>query len=453
MDIKDSKAVQKLSLALSIATDYSDDLQDKDVKFKVFHNYLEQNFPLFHEKVSKEVVREYALMYKWESAKNVDKSLPFALLAHMDVVGIEEGTENDWKYPPFSGTVADEYIWGRGALDDKGSLVGILEAAEKLISENYEPDRDIYFCFSYNEEGVGKGDESGAQAIATLLEERDVRFEFVLDEGGAVITDSFMGLTKPIATIGLAEKGCVDLKISVTDSGGHSSTPPNDTTITKLADLIVNYKEINDKNIVFTDTLLSTLKAIGNNIQGFSGYVLRHPTFFNSFVKRQLLKDNQTAAMIRTSVAPTVLRAGKENNVLPQKAEAVVNIRIIPGEDTSTIESRIRDAAGVDTSYTLEYLSNSEPLPETPGNTETYKLLSKLTQEIHGAIPLPYLVVALTDSREYKNISNEIYRFCPVSMSLEELSTIHSTNERVKVNSYLEEIEFYKRFIEESGKR
>ena len=452
MDIKNS-AIQKLSKAIAIETYCSDNSQGEKLKFKNFHSFLEESFPLFHEKVTKEIVDDYALMYRWESAKTDGKNLPFALLAHMDVVGVESGTEQDWKYPPFSGIVADGYIWGRGSLDDKGSLIAILEATEQLIGENYEPDRDIYFCFSYNEESVAAGDKSGAQSMATLLEERGVRFEFVLDEGGVVITDAFMGLTKPIASIGLAEKGYADLKVTVHDSGGHSSRPPSETAITKLADLITNYKKINDKNIVFTETALKTIKVIGENKTGITGFVMRHPKMFLPLIKKQLLADNQTSAMIKTTVAPTVLRAGKDINVLPQKAEGILNIRLIPGEDKATIERRIKEAAGANTKYTLEYIEASPSLPETSSNTETFKLLSTLNDETYSAISLPYLVAVTTDSRKYKNVTDEIYRFSPFAISFEELDNIHDTNERIQISTYLEGLEFYKRFIKESGKR
>ena len=454
MNTNTNDVLQRLGKAIAIPTESSDDSPNELAQFKVFHDFLEDAFPLFHKTATKEVVREFALMYKWEGSKSAESgSLPFALLAHMDVVGIEAGTEKYWEFEPYSGKVTDEFVLGRGALDDKNSLVGILEAAEQLITEGYEPKRDIYFCFSHNEEGLTGGPTSGAIGMANILSERGVRFEFVLDEGGAVITDSFMGLDKPIATIGLAEKGYVDLKVTVKDSGGHSSKPPNETAITKLANLIVNYKKLNDSNVVFTDTLLMTLKAVGENKKGILGFALRHPKAFLPIVKKQLLDGEQTSAMIRTSVAPTVLRSGREPNVMPQIAEAIFNIRTIPGEDSSTIEARLKEAAGADTNYSLEYITNSPSLDETPKSTDTYKLLAKLTEDIHGAIPLPYLVIAMTDSREYKNISNEIYRFYPFAMTFEELDTIHNTNERIKVSSYMEGIEFYKRFIEESGKK
>ena len=453
MDINSSEAVKRFSEAITIPTESSDDSPAELAKFQSFHTFLEDNFPLFHNKTSKETINEFALMYLWKSSKSSEKKLPFALLAHMDVVGIESGTEKDWKHPPYSGIVDDEYIWGRGTLDDKCALVGILEAAESLIKDGYEPERDIYFCFSHNEEGISGGPDSGALGMAARLKERGIRFEFVLDEGGAVITDSFMGLNKPIATIGLAEKGYTDLRVTVNDTGGHSSKPPDETAITKLSSLIIKYKKINDKNVVFTDTLIMTLKTVGKNTKGFFGFVMRHPKAFLPLVKSQLLKNEQTAAMIRTTVAPTVLRSGREPNMLPQNATVTFNIRTIPGEDSETIESRIREAAGTDKKYSLDYITNSPSLPETPSDTDTVKLLSKLTDEIHGAIPLPYLVIAMTDSREYKDITDEIYRFYPFAMTFEELDTIHNTNERIKIGSYLDGIEFYKRFIEESGKR
>ncbi len=456
MDDKYAIIETKLSGAISIPTQSAEGSPPELTRFMDFHYYLEKMFPLFHERVSKETVKELSLIYKWKAKKqngqNPAKQKPFALLAHMDVVGIEEGTEKNWKHPPFSGEDDETYIWGRGSLDDKCSLIGILEAAEQLMKEGYEPERDIYFCFGHNEEAMTGGPDSGAGSIVSLLKEGGIHFEFVLDEGGAVITDSFMGLTKPIATIGLAEKGYVDVKVTVEDSGGHSSEPPDSTAITKLSTLILNLKKINDSNIKVTDTLLGTLKTIGKNKSGIFGFVLRHPKAFFPIIKGQLLKDNQTAAMLRTTVAPTVLRAGREPNVLPQNAEVTVNLRLIAGEGRSQIEDRIRQAAGKDIKYKLDFVTYSPSLPETSSDTETYRLLSNLTEKIHGAIPLPYMVLGGTDSREYKEVTDEIYRFYPFAMTFEELATMHNTDERIRKKSFIDGVEFYRQFIKASGK-
>lgn len=438
--------VKTLSKAVSIPTVSANDAPEALTKFDEFHAFLKDTFPKFHEATELELVKERALLYKWKGTGK-SSSKPFALIAHQDVVGIEEGTEDEWTHPPFDGFIDDEYIWGRGTSDTKCSLIGILQACENLIENGFTPSRDIYVCFGHNEEVISGGPESGAGCMARLLKERNVELEFVMDEGGAVVTDSFMGLTKPIATIGLAEKGYSDFRLRVRSTGGHTSEPPKEATVTMLSKLLVNLNKIVLKNTKVTTTFLKTLKVIGENKKGFTGFVLRHPNFFLPLIKKQLLADTTTAAMLRTTCTPTMLNAGNQPNVLPQIAEATLNARLITGDNRETIESYIREAAdGIE--YEIDYIDYCPPMPETSSDTKAYKLLAQLTEKIHGAIPFPYMVLAYTDSREYAIIADEIYRFYPFALTFDELGSMHSTNERIKIQSYLDGVKFYEEFIE-----
>lgn len=440
-----NNSIKNLCKAISIPTVSAENTKPEMARFDDFHEFLKTTYPAFHKTVTLEVVNGLSLMYKWQGTSSEKK--PIGLLAHQDVVGIEEGTMGDWTHPPFEGYSDEEYIWGRGASDTKCSLIAILEVCEELMNEGFVPDRDVYICFGNNEESVTGTPESGAYSMAEVFKERGIRLEFVIDEGGAVITDPFMGLPKPIATIGLAEKGYCDLKITVKGPGGHSSEPPPEIAVTLLSQLLVNLKEITAKQVKATNTLYKTLETIGENKSGILRFLLKHAKIFFPLIKGQLLADDTTAAMIRTTMTPTMLSAGTQPNVLPQKAEATINARLLPGDSKETLENNIREAAGGKIDYELEYISYGPPLPETSSNSHTYKLISELTEKIHGSIPFPYTVLGGTDSREYVDVADEIYRFYPFALTFDELGAMHNTNERLKCQSYLDGIKFYKDFI------
>ncbi|MDL2214025.1 M20/M25/M40 family metallo-hydrolase [Clostridia bacterium OttesenSCG-928-O13] len=445
MDTLEQAAIQRLCGALAIPTVSAAGTPPQLARFADLHAYLRRQYPLVHSKLENETVMEHSLFYRWPGGAG----RPFALLAHLDVVPVESGTEDDWTHPPFAGVADDTTIWGRGANDVKCLVIAILEGVESLLAQGYTPDCDIYLCFGHNEEVLAGGPESGAAAMARLLESRNVRLRFVLDEGGAVITDSFMGLSVPIATIGIAEKGYCDFTLTAEGAGGHAAEPPNDTAVTNLSRLLLALKPAPPR---LSATVEGTLKAIGKSKTGPLGFVLRHPRAFWPVLRPILLQNKQTAAMLRTTCVATQLAAGTQANVLPQSATATLNARILPGESKETLLNRVEEASrrlGI-TSYT-SILRYSPPPRETPSQTETFARLGGLAKDIFGAVALPYMVTGCTDSREYTGVADEIYRFYPFSLTFEELDSMHSTNERLQCASFLKGITFITRFIQKSS--
>jgi carboxypeptidase PM20D1 len=227
VSIDRNEAAERLSHAIQFKTiSHSDETQFDKAAFIDFQNYIEQAFPLVHAQLTKEIINQYSLLYTW---KGQDENLkPMLLMGHLDVVPVEAGTDKEWQYPPFEGRIADGYIWGRGAMDDKSSMLGILEAVEILLEEEFKPQRTIYLAFGHDEE---IGGHTGAAEIAALLQSRGIELEYVLDEGLAIGEDFVPFLSRPVALVGIAEKGYVHVELSVESKGGHSSVPPSHTTI------------------------------------------------------------------------------------------------------------------------------------------------------------------------------------------------------------------------------
>src|SRR5262245_17919596 len=205
---------------------------DRD-QFTGLHRYLAETYPGVHRTCARELVEQYSLLFTWRGSE-ADLA-PLLLLSHQDVVPVEPGTEDDWTYPPFAGRIAEGFVWGRGSMDDKAGVLGLLEAVEDLVRTGFRPRRTIYLAFGHDEEVGGR---RGAVQIAKLLASRGVRPALVLDEGLPIAVDLVPDVQNPVAMVGTAEKGYLSVELVVRGEGGHSSTPPPHTTIGILADAI-----------------------------------------------------------------------------------------------------------------------------------------------------------------------------------------------------------------------
>ncbi len=424
------------------------DDEDKRKPFIEMAEYMKIAFPNVHKTMSKEEVcgKGASLIYKWESP-NPSGKLPFAILAHMDVVPVE--APDTWTHPPFSGYFDEEYIWGRGSNDDKCSVVGVLEACEDLIIQGFVPTRDIYLLFGHNEEDT-LCKESGAASIAQVLKDRGVTLEFVWDEGGAIITDPPFGINNQAAMIGLAEKGFANVLLKVTGIGGHSAEPPKNTAFGDLSALLSEIQR-NPIKPTLIPTVAQMLGVMGRNINGFLGFALKNLWLFKPLALNVLSNNNLTGAMVRSTIVPTMANIGTAHNVLPQEACANLNIRILPGDSLDDVLAhifRLSEKIGISQRTSFEVLACSEALKETDIAHETYANLSEVFQKINkDVIIVPYLVTGATDSREYSEVANQIFRIYPFALSQEEIGAMHGTDERIKVKSYLDGIEIYKELI------
>lgn len=440
-------AAQRLGAAVRLQTIASATDADQSADaFRALHDLIAASFPAFHAAARREIVASYSLLYTWEGSD--PKAAPIALLAHQDVVPIAPGTEGDWQAPPFSGAVKDGFIWGRGSWDDKGNLFSMLEAVEQLAKENFRPKRTVYFAFGHDEEVSGK---RGAMAISKLLQSRGVRLDFVFDEGLLITEGILKGADRPVALIGVAEKGYVTLDLSTTATPGHSSLPPRDTAIGKLSKALARL-EARPFPAAIKGAMRETLETAAPEMDFGSRVALSNLWLLEPLVRRQMEKTAQTAAAIRTTTALTIFNAGNKENVLPGRAEATVNFRLLPGETEESVIARVKSVIADDRVKVTSKPGNTNPPPVTSTAGPSYQAVNRTIREIFpDAMVVPGLMVAATDSRNYLDVTDSIFRFSPVRATAEDLKRFHGTDERLSVTNYADMIRFYRRLVQNTA--
>ena len=418
--------------------------------FLGLHRLFQTLYPQVHAKLKREIINDYSLLFTWEGK---DPSLkPIMLTSHLDVVPADESQEGGWTHPPFAGEVADGYVWGRGTLDIKSGVIGILEATEYLLKQGFQPERTVYLGFGHDEE---IGGEHGAQAIAELLNSRGVQLGSLLDEGGSVIDGFLPGVDRQVGVIGISEKGYISLKLTVEMDGGHSSMPSQETSIGVLSRAVASL-ELNPMppHLEVIEFLMSYL---GSAMPFVQRMLFANTWLFGGLLKKQLAESNMLNATIRTTTAPTIFNAGVKDNVLPAKAEAVVNFRILPGDDLRSVYEmvleRINDERVKVTPYlgeTLEGESGWDPSPVADTDSAYYLRLARLTKEAFpGALVAPYLVLGGTDARHYALVTRNALRFTPILMSKEDLGSVHGVNEKLSITECSRMVGFYIAYIQE----
>jgi carboxypeptidase PM20D1 len=438
------EALARLAKAISIPTVSAQNYGDTDFSpFDAFIEFLKESYPLFHKTCELARINTYALVYRWQGKDT--SLLPLLLTAHYDVVPVEAGTERAWQYPGFSGAIAEGRIWGRGTLDIKSQLTAHLEAAETLMQKGFTPQRDLYFVYGQDEEVGGR---NGALQVAAYFAEKGIRLEGVLDEGGFVVSDVIKGVASPLALIGIAEKGFCNYEFTLDGEGGHSSMPPPHTAVGKAAKLICAIE-----NNPLPARLTPPTGQMLRTIAGEMGFVVRMAManlwLFRPLLLTVLSKNDATNAMVRTTFAATLSRAGDAPNVLPQKAQSTVNVRLLHGDTLESVESYFRKLAG-DVPLEVSKTADAEASELSPVDSAVFLRLKNLITEVYPAsITTPYLVMGGTDSRKYYTVCDNVYRFTPILVSNEEQNTVHSTNESLTIANYGRMIYFFTRFIED----
>jgi len=440
---------KNLQAAIQIPTISDPELMDSS-NFIKFNNLLNSQFPLVDSILHHETISSFSHIYHWQGK---DESLePILLLAHLDVVPIEESTKQDWKQAPFSGKIENDIIWGRGALDDKLNVIGILEAAEVMLEKQYTPMRSVYFAFGHDEE---VGGTNGAQKIAQHFKAKGIEFAYVIDEGMIVLENAMPGVSNPVGLIGISEKGYASITITADlGEGGHSSMPPPETAIGVLSNAITALQD---------HPFPASLDGVPSQTFGFTspemsfGYkmIFSNQWLFKGLLKKILSGKKTTNALIRTTTAPTIISGGTKDNVLPSKAEATINFRIKPGETSETVMNRIAEVVDDERiSISMKKFNfSSDPSPISSVDGFGFTTIQKTIQELFPeAIVAPAMVIAGTDSRFYSEVSKNIYRFMPVQLTNEDLPSIHGINEKIHVDAYRKLIQFYMRLIENSSR-
>jgi carboxypeptidase PM20D1 len=436
---------ERLSGMIKIKTLTSDSMDGFDREaFLGFHKYLKKTYPLVHKKLEHEVVNEYALLYRWKGEGSNKR--PFLMMAHMDVVPADERTADKWEHAPFSGDIADGYVWGRGTIDMKGQLAAVMESVEYLLDEGFKPDRDIYIALGFDEERMGV---LGAKHIADLLDTRGVRLDFVIDEGGVFMDGAEMGINGNIATIGICEKGYADIKLTAESSGGHSSRPPKRTAVGALAKAIVALEKHQMKPAL-NETLRLMLDTVGGYMRFPKNVIAANLPLTKPLLIKGFISKPAGAAMVRTTTAPTMLQGSSAPNVLAEKAEAVVNFRLSPDDNMDKLLKHIKKTVG--SGINVEVLVPPHPSKVSSLDSEAYHIIEQTAKELFGGhIITPYLMVATTDSRWFTGIAEGVYLLEPFRSLSEDYRKIHAVGERLKIDSLCEGVEFFIRLVKKAA--
>ncbi len=420
---------------------YNDASLFDTAQFFGFHRYLETTYPLVHEKLSRKKVANYSLLYKWEGS---DASLaPYVLMAHQDVVPIEEASRSMWTVDPFEGVVKQDSIWGRGACDDKINLIGIMESVEKLLKEGFQPKRTIYLAFGHDEELGG----SGARALAAELQSQNVQADLVLDEGGIVTMNKVPGMTKPVALIGTSEKGYLSLELKVEKNGGHSSMPEKETALDILTKAVVTLRS-HPFPADFSPSTLGFIDHVGPEMPFLQKMVFANTWLFKRVVISIYEASPGGNALVRTTTAPTIIHAGVKDNVVPTSVTAVVNFRLLPGDSSSLVIERVKQIIS-DDRVKLSVFGGfaSEPTGITSSDGPGYKLVDETIHKTFAeTTTTPFLMIGGTDSRHMEGISKNIIKFSPMIDPI----GFHGIDERVSTQSYRETLWFFETLLRET---
>lgn len=445
IELDETQLAQRLSSAIRIQTISQTDGTVNGEALLELHNYLAQSYPQLHARLRKETVSDYSLLYTWTGRDPTRK--PILLMAHMDVVPADD--EAEWTHPPFAGTIADGYIWGRGTMDDKGSVFGILEAVERLLAEGFEPERTIYLAFGHDEEIGGK---NGATQIAALLQERQVELETILDEGFFITEDLVPGVTQPVALIGVAEKGMFNLTLTVEGTGGHAAIPPAQTAIGVLS-AAIRQLEAHPLPGSMGGGLAQMFDAIGPEMPFSQRLIFANLWLFQPLVERRLAAAPSTNALLRTTTAVTLIEGGIKENILPSSANAIVNVRLLPGDSIEEVRAHFEQTiADPRVQFGSYGDSNSEPSTISPTDAVGFQTLQRTIRQVFpDVLVAPGQLVGGTDARHYAALSPNIYRFVPLRMTATDVARLHGTNERIGVTDYANGVRFYVQLIKNAN--
>lgn len=441
-------AVARFRELLQLPTvSHADETEIEWEPFDAFVAALPRLYPRTHERLEREIVDGHSLLYRWPGAAASD---PLVLMAHYDVVPV---VEEEWDRPPFAAEIVgdgvDAAIHARGAIDDKGSLVAILEAVEQLAGSDFRPARDVYLSFGHNEETAG----GGARAVVDLLRERGVRPGLVIDEGGAVVEGVVPGVTVPTAMVGVAERGVMTALLTAREGGGHASTPPAFPATARLARAIGRLHRH-----PFPVRIAPPVRALFATLAPhapqplrwvFGSLALTGPLLARVFPRL----GPEMNALVRTTAVATELSGAPGENVLATTARAAVNIRLLTGDTVASATDYVRRVIA-DSEVEVEVRHGSDPSPVSPWRGEPWRrvagaVASALSDSSSGEniVTTPYIQLGASDSRWFTAISAHVYRFTPFHLTRAERDALHSHNERIRVQVWLRGIGFYRDLI------
>ena len=432
IEVNTDLAAENLSKMIRCKTvSNKDEAKVDKSEFEKFRSLLEELYPSVYARSEKEDIAG-GLLFR---IKGKSSSSPSVLMAHFDVVPVDA---EKWSADPFSGEKRDGFLWGRGTLDTKCSLFGIMESAEALLDAGFVPENDIYLSFGCNEEIAG----DCAPSIVKTLKERGISPAFVLDEGGTILSSSSQYFPHDIAVVGIAEKGPMDVELTVKGESGHSSQPPVHTAVGMLAKDISKI-ENRQFPMKMNYAVRAMFKAIAPHTPYVGKLILGNLWCFSPLIKAFCKRNKTAAALFRTSMAFTQLEGSKGANVLPAEAKAIVNIRLSEGETPASAIEHMRKAAN-DPELSFRIVNYSNPTPCAKASGKYWDAIAdSIDRNFTNTVVSPYLMMGGTDSRFFNEIASEIYKFAPTLTGGGLLKTIHSNDERIRIDNIEPLIGFY----------
>lgn len=419
--------------------------------FIQLHEILQESFPTAHQVLQRETVNDLSLVYRWPAS---DASAdPILLMSHLDVVPIEAASLQQWTHSPAEPMIADGYIWGRGALDVKCGVIGIMAAVEQLAIEGFSPTRDIYLAFGHDEEVGGR---DGNAAIARQFEQQGIRFAFVLDEGGAILDQVIPGIDRPVAFVAIAEKRSAECVMTAQGAGGHSSMPGR-SAIIHLALAITRIDQepmparMPEATSKLFDYLASEMPIVGRT-------VIANRYLLGSLLQRQLASKPSTDAVIRSTINVTNLATATAPNQSATVATATINTRLLSGDSLDDVIShltRITDGIRLrDGTRAIQFqpgqISSGDQV--APTDCDEFRMIQRTIHEIFPeVIVAPGLTSVTTDSAKYYPVSDKVYRFIPMRVNPTEMRSLHGIDERIGVDNLAEIASFYIQLLRNSA--
>jgi carboxypeptidase PM20D1 len=448
VELDGKKISQHLSQAVTFKTISQQNQADINyTEFTAFIAWVANTYPQVHGKLKLIRINEFTLLYEW---RGQDTSLPPVLLSgHYDVVPVIPGTEAVWTHPPFAGVIDDTHIWGRGTLDDKSAVIGLLEALSVLLEQNFIPKRTIYVAATHDEE---IGSAQGAAGIVDWMEVNNVQPIWSLDEGSFILNGLIPGVDKPVASINVAEKGFMNLELKVTSQGGHSSMPKGHTAVGILSTAIHNLQ-----NSPLAGSLAGVTGEMFDHLAPHMPFVQRvlfaNKWLFSGLIEHKLSESAGGNAMLRTTIAPTMLSGSIKANILPINASAIVNFRLHPSDSVESVVEHVSQAIN-DKRVIVKVIEGSPASRVSNYDSAGFKEIASIAKHVHGesVVVTPGLTIAATDSRKYEKVAKDSYRFNPMSIHAEDLAGFHGTNERLSIDNLLKATEFYIQLMKSTAK-
>ncbi len=444
IQVDEQQVAEHLAASVRCRTVPLDDSGTPDPEaFQQLHQMLRETYPLVHQKLRREVVNGYSLLYIWQGSRSDLE--PVMLMAHQDVVSADP---TEWTYEPFEGKIADGLIWGRGTLDIKNQLIGIMEAAEYLLQQGYRPERTILFGLGHDEE---TGGVNGCKVMGQMLKERGVRLAGIVDEGGGISAGLAAGVRGPVGLIGVSEKGYLTVEFSVNSQPGHSSTPPPQTAIGILARALARLEA--HPMPTHLRRLRPLYHGIGRAAPLYIQVAFANIWLFGPLLKRWLVPNPEMNASMRTTTALTIINGGVEDNTIPAEARAIVNFRLLPGDTIAEVlwhaKKVIKDERVKIKPVEGKY---NEALPTSPVNGPAYTSLRTVIRQVFDNPPVaPFVMLGGTDCQHFVPVCDNIYRFTSLVMDESFRGLEHGIDERIPISGIVGMVKFYAQLMQVWG--